>query len=722
MTMFNRLVGSRHYHRGVAGTLPMRHLSLLTGAAWLATAAPAFSQDDQSPKERDPETAAEQNGDENAAQPDPVITQVAPDGTVIYVYGRGERRIGQAIAASEGGVAGADIEVRPFLRPGELLEATPGLIATQHSGGGKANQFFLRGFNLDHGTDYALYIDDFPVNFRTHGHGQGYLDVNGLIPETVQRVDYRKGPYRADTGDFSFAGASFITTHDKLEPCATLEVGSYDYRRFVAGGSIDAGRGDLLGVFQVKLNDGPWELPEDFSGFSGFLKYSTPLGGGELQASASIYHADWAPTEQIPERAIGTPLCEDRYCTLDPTLRGETEREVFTLNYQSDRWRITAYAQHYDWSLLSNFTFFLEDPVNGDQLRQYDERWTYGGRLERMFELNERLSLRVGAEGRIDDISEVGLDETISGVTEFTVGAFDVLENSLGLYAEAVWQPTDRLMIIGGLRNDWYRFETDALRGVLSWSGAVKDDIFAPKIGVNYEIADGIALYANYGEGFHSNDARGVTNPDDSAPGLIEGDFEEVGVRFERGGAILSAVYWWSSIESELIYVGDAGAVEPSDPGRRHGYELTGFWKPNRWLAIDAVLTGSDAEYAGLPEGENYVPGALESSGEIGVSAIFPEFNAAARLRYLGPHPLIEDNSVRGDDTLLVNARAAWTPRRFAGWSFYAELLNIFDSEDDDIDYFYETRLPGEPPEGVFDQNSRIVEPRQLRVGISKTF
>jgi len=206
---------------------------------------------------------------------------------------------------------------------------------------------------------------------------------------------------------------------------------------------------------------------------------------------------------------------------------------------------------------------------------------------------------------------------------------------------------------------------------------------------------------------------------------VVEGTFKEVGARFERSGFILTGVYWWSTIESELIYVGDSGAVEPSDPGERHGYELTGFYKPNRWLAFDAVWTGSDSKYKGLPEGENFVPGALESSGELGVSAIFPEFNVAGRLRYLGPHPLIEDNSQTGESTLLANLRAAWTPRRLLGmegWELNAELLNMFDSQRHDVDYFYATRFPGEPPEGIEGPVSRVVEPRQVRVGIKKAF
>ena len=679
-------------------------MTALLAATALAT--PALAQD----------TPAVDGGGE--AEEPAMITDM-PE---IIVYGRGEQRIGVAGAASEGGVAGADIEIRPLLRPGELLEATPGMIVTQHSGGGKANQFFLRGFNLDHGTDYSVYVDDMPMNFRTHGHGQGYLDVNGLIPETVERVDYRKGPYRADTGDFSFVGSSFITTRDKMEPFVLGEGGMYDYYRLVAGGSTRLGGGDLLLAGQAKFNNGPWELAEDFDGYSALAKYSAPLGAGQIQASFSGFWATWAPTEQLPERLIGTPACEDRYCSLDDTLRGRTEREIATLNYSDDKWKLTAWAQHYDWSLLSNFTYFLDDPVNGDQLRQYDKLWGFGGRAERTIPLGDTLSLRAGTELRQDSIGRVGLDETIAGAKELTVGAFDVSESSAGLYAEAIWRPVERLMVIGGLRGDFYRFRTTALEGANSWSGLVKDHIVSPKIGANYELSDGIALYANWGEGFHSNDARGVTNPVDPAPGLIEGNFKELGGRFERGGLILTGVYWWSTIDSELIYVGDSGAVEPSDPARRRGYEITGFWKPNGWLALDGVWTGSRARYVGLPEGQDFVPGALESSGELGVSALFSEWNAAVRLRYLGPHALIEDNSQRGESTFLVNLRTAWTPQRAKGWEVYAELLNAFDSDDDDIDYFYETRFPGEPAGGVLDRNSRVVEPRQVRIGVKKTF
>ena len=332
------------------------------------------------------------------------------------------------------------------------------------------------------------------------------------------------------------------------------------------------------------------------------------------------------------------------------------------------------------------------------------------------------MTLRTGIEARFDHLGPIGLDQTIDGELEFNYNSFDVYEESAGLYAELVVEPVDRLFVTAGLRGDFYGFETEALDGVDVWGRTERDSIVTPKVGLNYEVTDGIALYANYGEGFHSNDARGVTNPASPAPGLVRGDMEELGFRLERGGLILSGVYWWSSIDSELIYVGDAGAVEPSDPSKRRGYELTAFWKPNNWLAVDAVWTGSRARLVGLPQGENFVPGALDSSGELGVSAAFRQWNAAVRLRYMGPHPLIEDNSQRGQSTFLANARIAWTPDDLWGLEFHGEVLNILDSRDDDIDYFYATRFPGEPAEGIEGRNSRIVEPRQLRVGITKRF
>ncbi|HKY80096.1 MAG TPA: TonB-dependent receptor, partial [Sphingobium sp.] len=458
--------------------------------------------------------------------PAAVLAGLAPE--QVYVWGLRQETIGMATSAGEGQVNFAEFQDRPLLRPGELVEVVPGLAVTQHSGTGKANQYFLRGFNLDHGTDFALRIDDFPVNFRTHGHGQGYLDVGGLIPETVERVNYRKGPYRADDGDFGLVGSARITTTDKIAPFLTAEYGGYGYRRLVAGGSFPLAKGDLLLVAQVKRNDGPWALPEKLRNYGGLAKYSADSTIGRVRASLNIYSARWQPTEQIPKRAIGT-LLKDAYDTLDPTLRGRTERQILTLSVDGqDNWRANVWAQHYDWSLFSNFTFFLDDPVNGDQLRQYESMWGYGGRIENDLKLTPVLYLSIGAEGRADDIGQVGLDHGRAGKVDFTRSRFAVNETSGALYAEAEWKPVEGLMVVGGIRGDFYRFRTRALAGG-AWSGLVKDSIFSPRIGLNYRLADGLAIYANYGQGFHSNDARGVTAPADPAPGLVKGNFRELG-------------------------------------------------------------------------------------------------------------------------------------------------------------------------------------------------
>ncbi len=636
----------------------------------------------------------------------------------IVVTARGEHLIGTAVAASEGAVAGDDIANRPLLRPAELLEAVPGLIATQHSGGGKANQYFLRGFNLDHGTDFALSIDNMPVNFRTHGHGQGYLDVGGLIPEAVERIDYRKGPYRAEDGDFAFVGSARITTKDRIEPFAAVEYGGYGYRRAILGGSVPVAGGDLLFIGQAKLYDGPWELPEDLESYSGLVKYSVDTPVGRLRIGANILRARWNPTEQIPERAIGT-LVTDAYGTLDPFLTGRTDRQVLTVGIDgTDDWRLAFWAQRYNWSLFSNFTFFLDDPVNGDQLRQYEKMWGYGGRIDKGFAVGDKLNLTIGAEGRVDDISEVGLDHSVNAVVDFTRSRFAVHESSGALYGEMMWKPLSGLMVTAGLRGDFYRFRTRALAGS-AWNGLVKDDILSPRIGANMEVADGLAVYANYGQGFHSNDARGVTSPTNPAPGLVKGNFREIGVRFEQGRLTLTGNYWWSRIDSELIYVGDSGAVEPSGAGRRRGYELTAWWKPTDWLTLDAVWTGAKSRFIDLPTGANFIPGALRNSGELGVATDFDRWNASLRIRHLGPHPLTEDYSAKGSATTLVNLRTAYS---VGSWQFSVELLNALDSKAHDVDYFYVTRLPGEPAEGIEGFNSKIVEPRQFRLGIKAVF
>lgn len=640
------------------------------------------------------------------------------DTTTVIISGRAEHKIDKVVAASEGSVGGSDLSLRPFLRPGEVLEAVPGLIATQHSGGGKANQYFLRGFNLDHGTDFSATIDDFPVNFLTHGHGQGYLDVSGLIPESVKRVDYRKGAYRADAGDFAFTGQANITTKEEDQTYITTEFGEYGYQRLVGSTTQNLGVGKLYVIGQYKHQDGPWTVSEDFNGLSTLTKYSQDTNYGRFNISLSTYGADWIPTDQIPARAVGNQLSSP-YGSLDDKLTGHTEREVLTVGTFGDDWRITGWVQHYDFNLFSNFTYYLEDQDNGDEIRQYMTMWAYGGRAEKSFVFSEKLKLTTGAQVRYDDISQVGLDHAVAGVADSIVSRFAVKEGSFSLYAEAKYALTPRLNLVAGLRNDAYSFETRALGGG-AWGQKVSDSILSPKLGLSYKLRPNWALYANWGEGFHSNDARGVTNPTDPVPGLVKGNFKELGTRYETRKFIITSDYWWSQIDSELVYVADAGMVEPNNGAHRHGLEITGFWQPIDWLSFDAVWATNDGRLMGLEDGENAIPGAIKASGELGLTATFDHWNIGARVRHLGERVLIEDESVIGKSSTLVNLRYAYVPH--GRFEYGIELLNALDTKAHDIDYFYATRLAGEAVDGVEDVNYHMAEPRQLRFSLKARF
>lgn len=651
----------------------------------------------------------------------PALAQTPADESVeatITVFGRGEEKIGTAHAASEGSIGGADLLVRPLLRVAELLEAVPGMVAAQHSGSGKANQYFLRGFNLDHGSDFTTTIDGVQMNFRSHGHGQGYLDLNGLIPEIVAREDFRKGPYRADGGDFALAGAAYMTTIDGFErPWVAAEAGSYGSRRLAAGGTIKGvGPGDLTLVAQAKRYDGPWEEPERLRHYSGFAKYRMPLAGGELDATLHAYRGTWHPTEQIPERLIGSAACKDVFCSPDPSARGETTRIVGNIGVTQPDWRANAYVQFYDWAMYSNPTYADSDGSSA-QIRQYDRRWIGGLTAAKSWHVAPTLDLSIGTENRFDHIGSVGVDRTADRRFLFSLGRYHVEELSAALYGEATWQPLSGLRLTGGLRGDTYHYSVRARDAAAQGlgEGSGHDAILSPKASLAYKVAPQLELYANWGRGFHSNDVRGAVNVDTPVPVLVRGTGKELGGRVQIGSASLTATYWWLNVGSELRFVGDSNAVEPSGASKRHGYELVAFWRPFRWLALDGNYTASHARY----DNGDHIPNAFENAASAGASIILDPWEASIRLRHLGPYPLIEDNSLRDKGSTVVNARAAWKGKRI---ELYGELLNIFDSRDKDIAYYYESYVPAFDSAPVEGRLSRVMEPRTLRLGAKLYF
>jgi outer membrane receptor for ferrienterochelin and colicin len=644
----------------------------------------------------------------------------------LIVYGRSQEMIGSADAASEGVVGYDDIRLPPMLRVGELVEAVPGMVATQHSGTGKANQYFLRGFNLDHGTDFSAFVDGVPINLRTHGHGQGYLDLNFMIPELVETTTYRKGPYSARSGDFSSAGSVEFKLYEKLdESVVSVTAGAFDYYRALAAGSADARRGTVTAAYDYTSYAGPWEIDEDLSQTRFHAGYSTEWGQARTRISLLGYSGRWNASDQIPLRAVESGLIETRGF-IDPDLGGKTDRLGLTGFVELDSWKATAYFVDYDFELFSNFTYLLDDPVDGDQFEQVDKRRIYGMRLDGWhdhYQWRVPLTLSWGGDVRYDDIDEVGLFSTVSRDRNQAVRQDEVGVLSVSAYSELDVSLSSALRLSLGLRADYFAWDVTALR--LDNSGSGDDLLASPKLNIAYKVSDGAEVYLNWGRGFHSNDVRGNTitvdpvtgEPVDRVDPTVKSNGAEIGLRIEREERFNATVTaFWLALDSELLFVGDAGGTEALGASTRLGVELSTFLQATDWLAVNFAYTYTDSQFD-EDQGGRKIPGAIGSSGALGLNGAWDNgFFASARVRYLGSAPLIEDNSVRASPSLLVNAGAGYRVGRV---ELRLHVLNLLDSDDNDISYYYASRLQQEPLQGVDDIHFRPLEPRSVRASIS---
>lgn len=702
-------------------------------AALIATASAAGQSQSQSQEQREAQTLEQdQAQDQSAAAragalPGPQIAR--PVLEEVVVWGRATQLLGVVKAASEGVVGYADFSTRPLMRVGELVEVVPGMIATQHSGSGKANQYFLRGMNLDHGSDFAAQFDGMPVNFRTHAHAQGYLDLNFMIPEIIEKVEYRKGPYRADLGDFSAAGAAFFKTYDRLdEGFAELITGTNDEHRFVAADSHDLSDGTLLYAGEVHTRDGPWALGEDLEKLNGLVKYSGSIGNVETHITGMAYNSEWRSTDQIPLRAVESGLL-DRFGFIDPDLGGESERYSVAATLFLNATELRVYLSRYGLNLFSNPTYALNDPVNGDEIEQEDRRTVFGAAFNRVWDVaaGDAIILpTVGAELRFDDVSELNLFNTVGRQRIGSVREDQAKELSIGVYGEIEILWTDRLRSTFGLRADYYDFDITALQPANSGSGSAS--LVQPKLGLAYELLDGIELYASYGKGFHSNDMRGTTltvDPVTGAPAtpvepLVEARGTEIGLRSEAWeGLKFSAAYFWLELDSELLFVGDAGTTEPSNATRRHGIELGAFWEATDDLVIDFTFAKTHGRYADAPPGEDRIPDAHDTVIGAGATWVTPRgLTASLRVRHFSDAPLTEDNSVRKPGSTLVNLGVSYDFGRIEAG---LDALNIFDAADDDIEYFFESQLPSETSP-VQDIHFHPVESRAIRASFRWRF
>jgi len=641
----------------------------------------------------------------------------------IVVYGRSIQQIGSATSASEGIVGYQDIQLPPLLRVGELVEAVPGMVATQHSGTGKANQYFLRGFNLDHGTDFSAAMDGVPLNMRTHGHGQGYLDLNPLIPELVKTTRYQKGPYAPEKGDFSSAGAVDFEYYTNLpDSVVEVTVGEDAYRRILAAGST----GDIVAALDITRYEGPWEIGEDLTQNKAHLSWTPTVKNLQTQFAFDYYDADWNSTDQVPQRAVESGLI-DELGFIDPDLGGSSRRFAARASVESDNTHAQLYVVDSDFTLFSNFTYLLADPINGDEFEQEDERTLFGGHVTQALQLNPSSMLTWGADFRHDDIKKLGLYSSASQVRLGTVRTDQVEQTSYGAFGQLDWQASERLRVMFGLRADYFDFDVDA--GEPLNSGSDSDTQFSPKLTLAYLFTESLEGYANFGRGMHSNDVRGASitvdpvtgEPAEQVPLLVPTEGGELGLRFESGTTFNATLaLFYLEVDSELVFVGDGGATEPNDGSERQGIEVSAFYQPTDWLTLDASYTYTDAKFEDVDSRFDHIPGAIETTFSAGANISWASgFGASLRLRYLGEAPLIEDNSVKSDSSLLVNAALQYD-RGPLGLKL--EVFNLADSDDTDISYFYESRLPGEPAEGVSDIHYHPLEPRTVRLAMSWRF
>jgi hypothetical protein len=643
-------------------------------------------------------------------------------------------------SASAGDIGQAQIASQPLLRPAAVLENVPGLIVTQHSGEGKANQYFLRGFNLDHGTDLATEIDDMPINMPTHAHGQGYTDLNFLIPELVSDLHYKKGPYFADEGDFATAGTVRIGLMNNSPNTVSVGWGQDGYRRTLARGSSSLWDGTMLGAGEIYHNDGPFQVPDDYQRFNGVLRYHRGTVQDYWTVTGMAYSGNWNATDQVPERAIAEGVI-GRFGSLDPTDGGTSHRSSVSANRvvrsEHSQAQLSAYAIRYQLNLWSTFTDVLKNPLYGDQMLQRDDRVIYGVKGAKTWYVDwggKALSTMIGLQGRVDDIRSVGIFPTDQRQTLGVTQNAGVLESNGAVYIESSvqWRPTLRTVI--GLREDQFEFNvkdkmvnTNGSCNLLSDplgcdSGVKRASILSPKLGVVLGPWRTSTLYFNVADGYHSNDARGVTRSGEN-PGvppvtpLTRARSAELGLKaawLPQWEITLAA--FALKLKSELVFDGDAGATAPSGASTRIGAEWGNTLHFNDWLSAKLNAAVTQARFDQNSPADDlacstaaashpcaspprivgrYIPNSPTNviDAEITASRESGWFGSL-RARHFGESPLVEDNSAKAPAYTTVDAQVGF--RKGCHWKGALDVFNLFDTRWNDIAFYYVSRLPRE--------------------------
>ncbi len=641
-----------------------------------------------------------------------VITTNQLDTTIDIVLTKSSASLDQVVLVSKVNVlssfASVDIKTAPVKSTQEILRKVPGLIIGQHAGGGKAEQLFLRGFDIDHGTDIAISVDGLPVNMVSHAHGQGYADMHFVIPETIENIDFGKGPYYAHKGNFNTAGYVNLSTKKNIDQnLITLEAGQFNTLRLVnLFNAIDTEFSNAYVASELVLMDGVFDAPQNFNRVNVLGRYNfNNYDDEELTISLSHFQSQWNASGQIPQRAIDTGII-GRFGAIDNTEGGNTSRSNLWLNHikqfdEHQQLRSKVFLSNYDFELYSNFTFFLEDPINGDQIRQKENRTIIGAETvyERSFHLknhDSQFQYEMGIGFRYDDSNDNELSHTRNRRETLNRIAFGDIDEFNGYGFVNATYKKNKFSFNPGIRIDYFKFEYTNFLATNFENRSTDAVIFSPNFNIIYAASPKLQIFTKTGIGFHSNDSRVVTaaTEEKTLPSAFGIDFGAILKPINR--LVINAALWSLSSEQEFVYVGDAGIVEPSGKTQRYGVDFGIRYQFTDWLYANGDVNYTYARSTDAPNGQDYIPLApdLTSSGGVTITDL-GKFSGGISYRYIKNRPANEDNSIIAQGYFVNDLNLNYT---FAShWTFGIIIENLFDIEWNETQFATTTRLVNEP-------------------------
>ncbi|MGS0527597.1 TonB-dependent receptor [Zobellia nedashkovskayae] len=624
-----------------------------------------------------------------------------------------------------------DVKANPVKSSQDILRKVPGLIIGQHAGGGKAEQIFLRGFDIDHGTDLAINVDGLPVNMVSHAHGQGYSDMHFIIPETIDNIDFGKGPYYANKGNFNTAGYIDLKTKRKLdENLISAEIGQFNTLRTV--GMFKVAESDFNNAYvasELVLTDGPFESSQNFNRINIMGRYTfNNREDQDLSVTLSHFQSKWDASGQVPQRTIDAGLI-GRFGAIDDTEGGNTSRSNILLNHtkqldEHSRVKSKAYLTKYDFELFSNFTFFLEDPINGDQIRQFEDRTIIGAETSYEHSIHtgnhdSQLKYESGIGFRYDDVNDVQLSRTKNRQTlleRLAYGDVDEL-NAYGFFD--VTYKKNKWTLNTGLRLDYFKFDY-VNKLTETYDSKSENKLFlGPKLNIIYAPTPNLQLFAKSGIGYHSNDTRVVTanNGKEILPLAYGGDLGAIFKPMDK--LVINAALWTLFLDQEFVYVGDAGIVEPSGKTKRLGVDFGLRYQLTDWLYANGDINYTYARSTEEADGEDFIPLAPDLTSSAGLSFIdVKNFSGGINYKYVKNRPANEDNSIVAEGYFVTDLNLNYSIKN---WTLGVIIENLFDTEWNETQFATESRLFNEA-ESVEEIHFTPGIPFYLRGKISVNF